>query len=100
MDLCSVGSVKDLMKTCVETLDEIQIAMIAREVLRGLAYLHERGIVHMDVKAANILLTEDGSVKLGTRVDFRGFRFFPAFFHILSRFLFFPPLLWTWVEFQ
>lgn len=64
MDLCSVGSIKDLMKTCVETLDEVQIAMVAREVLRGLAYLHEIGIVHMDVKAANILLTEDGGVKL------------------------------------
>ena len=63
-----MGSVKDLMKTCVETLDEVQIAMIAREVLRGLAYLHERGIVHMDVKAANILLTEDGSVKLGMQL--------------------------------
>lgn len=65
MDLCSAGSVKDLMKTCVETLDEAQIAMISREVLKGLAYLHQRGIVHMDVKAANILLTEDASVKLG-----------------------------------
>lgn len=66
MDLCSVGSMKDLMKTCVETLDEAQISMVAREVLKGLAYLHQKGIVHMDVKAANILLTEDGCVKLGT----------------------------------
>ncbi len=64
MDLCVVGSVKDLMKTCVETLSEKQISMVTKEVLKGLAYLHEKGIIHMDVKAANILLTEDGSVKL------------------------------------
>jgi len=64
MDLCSVGSVKDLMKTCVETLDEAQISMVAREVLKGLAYLHIKGIAHMDVKAANILLDADGGVKL------------------------------------
>lgn len=65
MDHCGVGSVKDLMKACVETLDEEQISMVTTQVLKGLAYLHAKGIVHMDVKAANILLTEEGSVKLG-----------------------------------
>lgn len=68
MDLCSIGSVKDMMKTCVETLDEAQISMVAREVLKGLAYLHIKGIVHMDVKGANILLTEDGGVKIGNLI--------------------------------
>jgi len=64
MDHCGVGSVKDLMKACVETLDEEQISMVTTQVLKGLAYLHAKGIVHMDVKAANILLTEEGAVKL------------------------------------
>ena len=37
---------------------------IALAVARGLAYLHERGVVHRDVKPQNILLSNDGQVKL------------------------------------
>jgi len=63
MDVC-VGSLKDMMKICVETLDEAQISLVSQGVLKGLSYLHQNQIVHMDIKAANILLTEDGLVKL------------------------------------
>ena len=40
---------------------------ITRQVAEGLAVAHRHGIVHRDVKTANILLTTDGTVKI---VDF------------------------------
>jgi len=64
MDYCAVGSIKDMMKTCCDTLDEDQIAVVTLGVLNGLGYLHSKGIVHLDVKAANILLTEDKQIKI------------------------------------
>uniref|UniRef100_A0A452IB74 Serine/threonine-protein kinase TAO2 n=1 Tax=Gopherus agassizii TaxID=38772 RepID=A0A452IB74_9SAUR len=46
-------------------LQEVEIAAITHGALQGLAYLHCHNMIHRDVKAGNILLTEPGQVKLG-----------------------------------
>jgi serine/threonine-protein kinase len=41
-----------------------QAISIAAQVAEGLAYAHERGIVHRDIKPPNIMVTPGGSVKI------------------------------------
>uniref|UniRef100_A0A0D9VXE2 Protein kinase domain-containing protein n=1 Tax=Leersia perrieri TaxID=77586 RepID=A0A0D9VXE2_9ORYZ len=45
-------------------LPEQCIAVVLKDTLRALCYLHEQGRIHRDIKAGNILVDSDGSVKL------------------------------------
>ncbi|GAA5940349.1 uncharacterized protein JCM15063_002609 [Sporobolomyces koalae] len=45
-------------------LPEGLVASYVVKILEGLAYLHEQGVVHCDLKAANILSTKTGNTKL------------------------------------
>ncbi|CAF0731583.1 unnamed protein product [Adineta steineri] len=63
MELCAGGSMQDIYHI-YGPLGELQIAYILKETLKGLDYLHKNGKMHRDVKGANILLTDDGHVKL------------------------------------
>ncbi|KAJ2161775.1 hypothetical protein GGF46_001194 [Coemansia sp. RSA 552] len=62
MEYCGGGSCADLMKP--GRIGEGYIAIILREMLHGLNYLHHENKIHRDIKAANILLTQQGHVKL------------------------------------
>lgn len=63
LEYCGGGSCADLLK-CFGKLNEEVTAYIIRDVLKGLEYLHQQKKVHRDVKLANILLTDQGEVKL------------------------------------
>uniref|UniRef100_A0A0X3PYX5 non-specific serine/threonine protein kinase n=1 Tax=Schistocephalus solidus TaxID=70667 RepID=A0A0X3PYX5_SCHSO len=71
MDLCQRGSLLDVIKfiqserdTTYGVFDENTIATILRDVLRGLAYIHESGLVHRDLKCGNLLVKDDGVIQI------------------------------------
>ncbi|KAK4420381.1 Serine/threonine-protein kinase [Sesamum alatum] len=63
MEYMAGGSVADLIQPN-QPLDESSIACIIRDLLHAIEYLHNEGKIHRDIKAANILLTENGDVKV------------------------------------
>lgn len=62
MEYCAGGSLRSLLRP--GKIDEKYIGVIMKEVLIALKYIHRENIIHRDIKAANILITNEGSVKL------------------------------------
>ncbi|KAM6958758.1 mitogen-activated protein kinase kinase kinase kinase 5 [Aplochiton taeniatus] len=63
MEYCGGGSLQDVYHV-TGALSELQIAYVCRETLQGLDYLHGQKKIHRDIKGANILLNDQGDVKL------------------------------------
>lgn len=64
--LMSSGSLLDIMRySHSDGFPEDVICSILKQALQGLAYLHVNGWLHRDLKAANVLVDEDGTVLVG-----------------------------------
>uniref|UniRef100_A0A0K0E174 non-specific serine/threonine protein kinase n=1 Tax=Strongyloides stercoralis TaxID=6248 RepID=A0A0K0E174_STRER len=64
MEYC-IGSCSDVIEVLKKPLLESEISSIASQALLGLSFLHSLPRIHRDIKAGNILLTDQGIVKLG-----------------------------------
>lgn len=57
-------------KTLKQLLDQnthygiAEVGFIIRQILDGIGYAHEYGVVHRDIKPSNILINEDGRIKI------------------------------------
>ncbi|XP_043693251.1 serine/threonine-protein kinase BLUS1 [Telopea speciosissima] len=65
MPFMSAGSLQSIINSSFpDGLSEPCIAFVLKEILNALLYLHDQGHLHRDIKAGNILIDSDGSVKL------------------------------------
>ncbi|KAI4229970.1 MAG: hypothetical protein L6R36_000479 [Xanthoria steineri] len=66
-EYCPGGSLHTLMQGVGSKLEEKYIVPVARELAVALEAIHAAGIIHRDVKAANVMIHENGSLQL---IDF------------------------------
>ena len=64
MEYCGGGTLDALLKR-EGPLDPGRVATIGSAICDALAYAHANGVVHRDIKPGNVLLSEDGTVKVG-----------------------------------
>ncbi|KAF8268543.1 hypothetical protein EI94DRAFT_1727509 [Lactarius quietus] len=63
LEFCENGSLHNICKRFGKFPENL-VAVYVSQVLEGLVYLHDQGVIHRDIKGANILTTKDGAVKL------------------------------------
>ncbi|CUG89623.1 protein kinase, putative [Bodo saltans] len=64
MELIPNGSLASMVSSMPEPMKEDVARVFVRQLVAALAYIHEKGVVHRDVKCDNILLTGEGRLKL------------------------------------
>lgn len=62
MEYMEGGSLTEIVTHSVMT--EAQIGAVCRETLKGLQFLHSKGVIHRDIKSDNILLNVEGRIKM------------------------------------
>ncbi|KAG6862843.1 hypothetical protein C0993_001281 [Termitomyces sp. T159_Od127] len=63
LEFCENGSLHAILKRFGKFPENL-VAVYISQVLEGLVYLHDQGVIHRDIKGANILTNKDGTVKL------------------------------------
>ncbi|KAJ1385712.1 Serine/threonine-protein kinase, active site [Sesbania bispinosa] len=64
MEYMAGGSLAEVAQKFGGSLHEEVVRVYTREILHGLKHLHQRGIVHCDLKCKNVLLGSSGNIKL------------------------------------
>eukprot|EP01124_Arcella_intermedia_P014520 TRINITY_DN20971_c0_g1_i2.p1 TRINITY_DN20971_c0_g1~~TRINITY_DN20971_c0_g1_i2.p1 ORF type:complete len:252 (-),score=56.94 TRINITY_DN20971_c0_g1_i2:70-825(-) len=62
-EYCKYKSIRDIITQC-NTLPEEMVSYVLQSVLQSLSYLHKMNVIHLHIRASNILIDENGNVKL------------------------------------
>ncbi|KAJ1020622.1 hypothetical protein NDA16_004015 [Ustilago loliicola] len=68
LELCPLGSLAFFLEEYgqqVGPLDEPRLWKVLAELSSGVGYIHSHNILHLDLKPANVLITEHGTLKIG-----------------------------------
>ncbi|KAJ1304308.1 hypothetical protein OPQ81_005468 [Rhizoctonia solani] len=67
-EMCELGNLADFLMEWgekYERLDEARVWKIASDLSHGLAYIHRMGVIHLDLKPANMFVTIEGRIRIG-----------------------------------
>jgi len=65
MEFMEGGTLSEAVNLC--KFEENQIAYVAKELLKGIEFLHSKDFVHRDLKSANVMMSITGEIKI---IDF------------------------------
>ena len=73
MELIKCGSLSKFVETRKQNhqeLSDLEASQIIRGMIDAVAYIHERGIIHRDLKLANVLIDEEDDLRSIKIIDF------------------------------
>jgi len=64
MEFCTSKSLHDITRDLKRGLTDEEMGCAVRQTVKALAYLHAHKKIHRDLKSANLLMQQDGTLKL------------------------------------